>query len=170
MRVSLYPVKSSPRISTFASRSLSIQRTSVECETPRSRASFSPETAIVMFCIRAKRSSSSLRSMGAPVFSVWCDSQVNVRRRRRVRQRTHGNNVDAGLGIITNGLERDSTRGLQRNSSTASTHGIPRLFHREVIEKNYIGAGLYRFFDAFGPRYFHLDLHAGTGVIPGRSH
>ena len=58
-------MNSSPRISTFAARSLSIQRTSVECETPRSRASFSPETAIVMFCIRAKRSSSSLRSIGA---------------------------------------------------------------------------------------------------------
>ena len=45
-----------------------------------------------------------------------------------MRQGTHRNNVDAGFSIVTNRLERDSTRRLERDPPVATDYGIARLF------------------------------------------
>src|SRR5262245_58201472 len=96
-------------------RSFSTHREIVECDTLRSSASFSPETAIVMFCINANNNSSSFLSMGL----ARRHSQMDIGGLNRMRQSANGDAIDSRFCIAANIIQRDSARGLQRNTAPA---------------------------------------------------
>ena len=102
--------------------------------------------------------------MGAPFSQFGVTRKVNIGSGRRMRQSAHRNNVDAGLGVVTNRFQSDSAGRFQRNPSAATANGIPCLFHGEVIQKDDIGAGLDRILHALRVRHLHFDLHRGPRV------
>src|SRR6187551_577480 len=160
--VSRYPVKSSPRISTRAARSFSIQRTRVEWETSRSRASFSPETAMVMFCIRANSNSSSFLSM----VSAGSDAKMYIGRLYGMCQSANGYAIDTGDGKVPDVLQSNPSRRFQRNPAATLDYRMAGLIRREIVEQDHIRLRMNGLFELIEINNLYFKGRCLTKVLP----
>lgn len=83
-------------------------------------------------------------------------------------QGAHRNDVDTCLGVVADRFESDAAGGFQRNTSSATAHGITRLFQGEIVQKDGIRSRLDRLVHAFGPGHFDFDPEIATDVVSDR--
>jgi hypothetical protein len=90
------------------------------------------------------------------------DQQREVERLRRVRERAHGDPVDARLRDRAHGLRGDAARGLEQDARSRAPRegdGLAQLGEREVVEEHEARAGGERLLELRPVP--HLDLDEG---------
>src|SRR5512138_1826398 len=84
-------------------------------------------------------------------------------------ERTDGNVIDAGFSEVSDGLERNSAGGFQRNTSSHDLYRFPRIRGSEVVEENHVGSCRQRFLKLIKIAHFDFNFdempEAAAGML-----